>query len=161
MSKKKTAALVEARVARERQWAYDRWLERLTWAQMRVLAQLPPERGGLGYDLSPSALKGLVTQARADMGDTAMSRDERIERQTAELDAIARSLRKRIAAADEMGGVDVHATKLLLETQKREEILHGLAAATQVEATVVHKEAIVEELNEMLARAGRKPIEVE
>lgn len=162
MSKKKSAALLEARVATEREWAYARWLERLTWAQMRQAAILPPERGGLGYDLSPSALKGLVTQARADMGDTAMSREERVERMQAENDSMMRQLKAEIAeAVKTWGTIPEKAAKLLLDYQKREVELHGLAAATQVEATVVHKDAVTEELNAMLVRAGRKPIEVE
>lgn len=86
-------ALIEARVAREREWALAAWEARLSWVNMRIAANQPVEAGGLGYDLSESALKGLVTKAREDRGDLSMTRGERVERQSLEVDARARAAR--------------------------------------------------------------------
>lgn len=77
---------VAIKVAGERAWAYERWMQRLSYSAMRWLANLPPAEGGLGYDLSESALRGLVKSARDDRGDLTMSREDRIERQSAEVD---------------------------------------------------------------------------
>lgn len=95
----KSSPLVEVRVTIERAWAYEAWMSRLSWGQMRRLANEPPERGGLGYDLSESALKGLVEQARNDRGDMTLTRDQRLERQSAELDERARAARHDFGAA--------------------------------------------------------------
>lgn len=166
MSKKKAGKkaqahgdVIEQRVVLERAWAYARWLERMTWPMMRRAVVLPPSHGGLGYDLSPAALKGLVAQARADAGDLTMGREERLERQQVELDELARAVRKEIAEyVHQWGKVPEKAAKLLLDIGKREADLHGLAAPTQVQAEVVVHDGVTQELNAMLARAGRKPI---
>ena len=191
MSKRaKPAEVVAVRVAHERAWAYDRWLERLSWPQMRYAAGLPPEQGGLGYDLSHQALKGLVEQARADAGNLSMGREERIERQLIEVDARARAARRDLDAAygrlrklDEQiadYNVDMYGPEILVSlvnqrngiarelelaekrldlAQDREAKVAGLYAALQLEAKVVHTDAVTEELNAMLARAGAPPIE--
>lgn len=91
--------VIEQQVAHERQWCYARWLERLTFSQIRIAANLPADEGGLGYDLSQSAIKGLVQQARADNGDLTMSRDERLERQLVEVDNRARAARHDLEKA--------------------------------------------------------------
>lgn len=152
--------VIEARVIAEREWAYARWLERLTWPMMRLAAALPPSEGGLGYDLPPQALKGLVAQARADAGDLTMGREERLERQLIEVDARARAARHDMEQARRDGEADAYvmAEKRLDIAQDREAKLVGLYAATQVEANVVHHDAVTLELNAMLERAGRKPI---
>lgn len=95
----KAGPLIEQRVMHERAWAYSAWMARYGYAAMRRLANLPPDEGGLGYDLSESALKGLVDQAKADRGDLTMSREQRIERQSAEVDERARAARHDFAAA--------------------------------------------------------------
>lgn len=94
-----SAPLLEQRVAYERAWAYDAWMARLSWGAMRRLANAQPEAGGLGYDLSEQACKGLVEQARTDRGDLTMGRAERLERQAAEVDERARSARHDFGAA--------------------------------------------------------------
>src|SRR5690606_28949064 len=97
----KAGPLLEQRVVRERAWAYAAWMSRVSWSAMRAMANRPESEGGLGYDLSESALKGLVDQAKADRGDLTMSREQRIERQSAELDERARAARQDYAAAYE------------------------------------------------------------
>lgn len=95
----KAATPITARVARERAWALEAWDARLSWGAMRRAANLPERDGGLGYDLSESALKGLVLKAREDRGDLSMSRDDRRERQTLEVDMRARAAREDMARA--------------------------------------------------------------
>lgn len=153
MSKKKHAAeLVEAKVAREREWCHARWMERMTYRQISALAALPPAQGGLGTRISHAGIKTMVTAYRLDRGDVTMSREERLERQSDELDEIMRHLRARVAEAAEMGGLDVHAVKLLLDAGKREADLHGLAAPTEIHAEIVTTTAVEAELEAMLSR---------
>lgn len=95
----KAGPLIAARVMHERAWAYNAWMARYGYSAMRRLANLPESEGGLGYDLSESALKGLVEAAKADRGDLTMSREQRIERQSAEVDERARAARHDFGAA--------------------------------------------------------------
>lgn len=94
------AELVEARVIREEDFALEAWRARVPFPEMRRRALVE-----LGYAISESGLRALVKSARARVGDLAMTRDERIERQQAEIDeraARARfDLRKWHAAAQE------------------------------------------------------------
>lgn len=178
------AELVEARVIREEEWALEAWRARVTFPEMRRLALRPPELGGLGYAMSESALRSLVAQARQRHGDTTMSREERVERQQMEIDARARAARhdlnrahaalaepmpddtaepeeralywKKIEAA---GKLVETADRRLAQAMKDERDLHGLNAPTRIEADVTTRDAVTEELNAMLTRAGREPIE--
>lgn len=182
--------LIEARVLREREWAHAAWLSRLSWGAMRRLANLPEVEGGLGYDLSEQALKGLVLAARNDRGDMAMGRDERIERQAAEVDERARSARHDFAAAYskaaaldraiadfEVYDMDTAAalraliqerTALAYDLERadrrldsihaREAKLFGLDAPTEAKLEVTSRDAVADELNAMLERAGRKTV---
>lgn len=155
MSKKKRAArteLVEAKVAAEREWMHARWMERLTYRQIAALAAAPVEHGGLGILVSHAGVKAMVAAYREDRGDVTMSREERLERQSDELDEVMRHLRGRVAKAAEIGGLDVHAVKLLLDAGKREADLHGLAAPTEIHASIVTTTAVEAELEAMLAR---------
>lgn len=183
--------LILARTVRERAWAYDAWMSRLSWGAMRRLANLPVEAGGLGYDLSEQACKGLVEQAKADRGDLTMSRDERIERQAAEVDERARSARHdftaayaRAAALDRaiadfevfdtdtaltlrgmiadraaLAGDLERADRRLDSIHAREAKLFGLDAPIEAKLEVTSRDAVVDELNAMLVRNGRKPVD--
>ncbi|MEI5579130.1 hypothetical protein, partial [Streptomyces brasiliscabiei] len=73
--------LIEAKVIREEDFALEAWRARVPFPEMRrrALAEL-------GYAISESGLRALVKSARARVGDLAMTRDERIERQQAEID---------------------------------------------------------------------------
>ena len=186
----KSTDLVEARVIREEDWALDAWRARRSFPDMRRLAMLPLEEGGLGYALSESALRGLVAQARKRHGDTTMTRDERVERQQMEIDERARAARYDLARAhaelnrprpsrDEYPDPDEWdrafiawakgqdaATRLVESADKRlaaamkdERDLHGLNAPTRIEADVTTRDAVTEELNAMLERAGRAPVD--
>ncbi len=53
------------------------------------------------------------------------------------------------------------ADKRLAAAQKDERDLFGLNAPTKIEAEVTTRDAVTDELNAMLARAGRAPIEVD
>lgn len=183
------AELVEMRVIREEDWALEAFRARLTFPEMRRLAIVAPEDGGLGYAVSEHALRNLVQQARKRHGDTAVTRDERVERQQLEIDARIRAARhdlnrahaalnepkperaefgdpeeyaaalgihwKKVEAAAKM--VDA-ADRRLATAMRDERDLHGLNAATKIEAEVTTRDAVTEELNAMLLRAGREPI---
>lgn len=185
-------SIIPARVAHERAWALEAWTARLSWSAMRRLANLPERDGGLGYDLSESALKGLVLKAREDRGDVSMGRDERRERQSVEVDLRARAARSDLDAAyaraavldRAINGFEVYDTdsaaalrNLIIEragiaadieradkrldiAQAREAKLHGLDAPAELAVDVTHHDAVAEELNAMLERAGRKPVDV-
>lgn len=198
MTPKADTSLIEAQVRHEREWAIELWDGRYTYPQIRRIAALPPERGGLGYDLSESALKALVLAARTDRGDLAMSKADRVERQAAEVDSRARAARndfdalrvkavaideaivalresdlrhddpigyvnkldrlvaKRAAISTELDRADIR----LDRAQMREAKLFGLDAPTEAKLEVTTRDAVTDELNEMLARAGHKPVDV-
>lgn len=99
MTPPKGKDLVETRVARERDWALEAWNSRLTFPQIRALAQRPVSEGGLGYAISLSGIKGLVQAARNENGDLTMSREERAARQADEVDVRARFARQDLEAA--------------------------------------------------------------
>lgn len=92
--------LIEAKVIREEDFALEAWRARVPFPEMRRRALVE-----LGYAISESGLRALVKSARARVGDLSMTRDERIERQQAEIDeraARARfDLRKWHALAQE------------------------------------------------------------
>lgn len=75
------AEIVEARVVREEDFALEAWRARVPFPEMRRRALVD-----LGYAISESGLRALVKSARARVGDLSMTRDERIERQQAEID---------------------------------------------------------------------------
>ena len=153
-------ALIETRVLREREWCYARWMERMTFRQIAAAASLPVDRGGLGIMLSPAGAKAMVSAHREERGDLTMSRDERRERQSDELDEIARALRAQLAERMErLGIVDLKVVDALLAVGKREADLHGLAAPTEITATVTHRDAIIDELNAELAALGEETVD--
>ena len=164
MSKKKhaTAELIEARVAREQEWAYyQRVVAGLPYPSIRALANRDPDEGGLGYDLSSGALVSLVAQYRAAQGEIVGTREERIERRQLEIDAVAREARASIQRAAEVGELDVHASKLLLDARAAEAKMHGDDAATKIEAEVVTRDGVMQDLNAALVAMGETPIEVD
>lgn len=138
MTTPEPSGLTPARVATEQAWAHARWLERLSFAQMRVVAQLPPDEGGLGYTLSESALRGLVTGAREARGDISMSREERIERHATEVDARARAARRDLEAAER-------------RARKLDEVIEGFTVydkddARELSGLIAKREAIAADL---------------
>lgn len=153
--------LLEARTIAEQDWAHARWLERCSWSRMRMLANRSVKKGGLGYDLSESALKGLVRGAREARGDLSMTKEERAERALAELDDLGALARASLGTGAKLGVVDHDSAKLLLAVQKREADIVGYDAAARVDVTVTTQDAVQAELDAMLERAGRKPIERE
>lgn len=94
MSKRpKYSDLTAVKLEQERAWAYGRHLEHLSYRDMRRLAIEPPERGGLGYDLSEHALAGLVRGYLDTMRETLTEqRDAYVARELADLDAQQRAL---------------------------------------------------------------------
>lgn len=162
MSKKSDArtALIEARVVREREWMHARWMERMSFRQISAAAAMPVELGGLGIMVSPAGCKAMVNAYREDRGDVTMGRDERRERQSDELDEMARGIRRELATTLEVTGrVDLKLVDALLAIGKREADLHGLAAPTEIKAEVVHRDAIIDELNAELAALGEATVE--
>lgn len=168
MSKKKRAAkpdertaLLVARVAHEQRWAYARWVEHVPFPTMAADTMRSPEEGGLGYYLSAKVLRSLVATYREEQGDIVGTREEQRERDAITLDEQERDARRAIRRAQEVGALDVHAHALLLKVQERRAKLLGTDSPTEVAATVTVRDAVTEELNDMLARAGRKPLKVE
>lgn len=161
MSKKSDArtALIEARVVREREWMHARWMERMTFHQIAAAAALPVEMGGLGISVSPAGAKAMVHAYREDRGDVTMGRDERRERQSDELDEMARGIRHELAETlRDTGRIDLKLIDALLAIGKREADLHGLAAPTEIKAEIVSRDAIIDELNAELAALGEEAV---
>lgn len=182
MSKDRTA-IIAARVLEERAWMHARWMERMTFHQISALAAQPREMGGLGVTVSPAGCKAMVATHREEIGDVTMGREERRERQSDEVDMRARAARRdlddayrslaqakaaleaeedpseRVAlwkAVEVAQKVIETADRRLAASQKDERDLHGLTAAAELKVDVVHRDAIIEELNEELAKLGEE-----
>lgn len=152
-------ALIEARVLREREWMHARWMERMTFHQIAAAAAVPVDLGGLGVQISPSGCKAMVHAHREELGDMTMGRDERRERQSDELDALARGIRAELhETMRDTGRVDLKLVDALLAVGKREADLHGLAAPTQIRAELVTRDAIMEELDAALAAMAEEDV---
>ena len=152
--------LIALKVQQEQQWAYSLRLEHMSYPQMRQVANLPTEQGGLGHDISEHGLKTLVAGYAETMREVlAVNRNDLIVRQQHELDQLARAARKALAKADAVGVLDKDAVKVLLDVQRREESLYGLAAPTETNVTVTTRDGVLDDLNEALARMGEKPVE--
>jgi hypothetical protein len=155
----KAAELIAIKVQLEQQWAYSLRLEHMSYPQMRQVAKLPAEQGGLGHDISEHSLKTLVAGYADTMRDVlTVNRDDLIVRQQHELDQLARAARKALAKADAVGILDKDAVKVLLDVQKREEILYGLAAPTESRIEVTTRDGVLDDLNAALARMGEPTI---
>lgn len=154
------AELIETRVLREQDWAYEQWLEHVSWQGMRARVNRHPDDGGLGYDLSIDALRGLVAGYREREGLVELTRDEARERRAHDLDLVHRAARASMRKAATVGALDVHAAKLLLEVGRDEAKHYGTDEPVVAKVDVTHRDAVTEELNAMLARAGRDPIKV-
>lgn len=182
-------ALIEARVVREREWMHARWMERMTFRQISAAAALPTKKGGLGITVSTAGVKAMVHAYREDQGDVTMGRDERRERMSDEIDMRVRAARMDLEAAyagyakaeaelfalDEYAdpslrvalaktlemwqGIIDRADRRLDAAQQREEKLHGLAAPTEIKAEIVHRDAIIDELNAELIALDEKPVD--
>lgn len=165
--KARLSELIAVQTLREQRWAFDARRAHLSYREMRTLANRPEREGGLGYDLSEHALKRLVDGYRERMTEVeAINIDEHRERELADLDLVQReaaaTIRATNAAIDraaEIGALDVHATKLKLGAIDRYRVvgesrrkLLGIDAPQQIKADVVVRDALTEELNEMLAR---------
>lgn len=184
MSKDRTA-IIAAKVLEERAWMHARWMERMTFRQISALAAQPREMGGLGITVSPAGCKSMVATYREESGDVTMGREERRERQSDEVDMRARAARadlddayralalakaaleaepdadpsERVAhwkAVEAAQNVINLADRRLAAAQKDERDLHGLTAAAELKVDVVHRDAIIEELNEELAKLGEE-----
>lgn len=68
--------LIAVRVMKEQEWAYEQRSRHLSYREMRRRTHLPKEQGGLGYDLSEHALKGLVNGYLERMRDTLQEQPE-------------------------------------------------------------------------------------
>jgi signal transduction histidine kinase len=155
----KPAEMIALKVQHEQQWAYSLRLEHMSYPQMRQVANLPADRGGLGHDISEHGLKTLVAGYAETMREVlAVDRTELIERQQHELDELARAARRALAKADAVGVLDKDAAKVLLDVQKREETLYGLAAPTEANVTVTSRDGVLDDLNAALARMGEKAV---
>lgn len=153
-------AIIAARVIEEQTWMHARWMERMTFRQISAAAALPREMGGLGITVSPAGCKAMVHAHREAQGDLTMSRDERRERMSDELDELARGIRRELAQrVDEDGRVDLKLVDALLAVGKREADLHGLAAPVEMKHDVVHRDAIIDELNAELVALGEEAVE--
>jgi hypothetical protein len=150
--------LLAARVVREREWAYGGWLAHKSWTQLRIEANRPTEQGGLGYDLSIQALKGLVDQERAARGELRMDRDAHIERELHDLDVVQQIAAAELRRAAEAGWMHDKALGRYVDIGRERRKLLGLDAAQKIEAEVTHRDAVTDELNAMLGRLDLPPI---
>lgn len=173
MKKAKRAELIAVRVEAEQRWAYAQRMAHLSYTEMRAKSALHPDAGGLGYPLSEHALKGLVNTYLEKMREVhEVNTQELVQRELADLDMqqrraaiVAELAAESMARAHEIDALDVHGGKLLLEAdakaravgESRRKLL-GLDQPTRIEADVTVKDGVLEELNAMLGRAGRKPI---
>lgn len=183
--KAKLNELISVREMAAQRWAYERRLEHLSYREMAELAAAPEGFGGLGYLISEAQLKGLVMRYRDRMAEIEeASLDEHRERELADLDRQHRALvtfldpvdrleTKRAAEAlgtteDDPRIIALRDDKVRLAAlremravgESRRKLL-GLDAPQQVRAEVVVKDAVFDELNDMLARAGAEPIRTE
>lgn len=189
MVKSRYNELVAVRVLHEQGWAYEQRLAHVSYRAMRIAANAAPGAGGLGYDLSEHALKSLVGGYRARMADVlATDLDEHRERELADLDAQHRALAALVDPIDRnatlkagqvegFDGVDAivaHAPELVVLRsdatvigalaalrqigESRRKLL-GIDAPASLKVDVTQHDAVVDELNAMLARAGKTPIE--
>lgn len=168
MGKKKRAAkpdehtaLLLARVAHEQRWAYARWVEHVPFPTMAADTLRSPDEGGLGYYLSAGALRGLVAKYREEQGDIVGTREEQRERDAIMLDRLEATAVASFAKAAQLGDFDEKAAAAILRVQERRAKLLGTDSPTEVAASVVVRDAVTEELNDMLVRAGRRPLKVE
>lgn len=159
--KPKRSELIALRVMQEQQWAYACSLEHLSYRDMRQLANCPPEYGGLGYDLSEHALKGLV-RGYLDRMRTVLEadRDELIAREANDLDTLTRLGMAGLRRAAALEELDVHAAKLVLDTSKARRSLYGLDAPTETKIEVTTRDGVLDDLNAALARLGEQPVKV-
>jgi hypothetical protein len=153
--------LLEARVAREQAWIYEAHLAGHTKPHIRALALAAPEDGGLGRTISFAEIRAAIEAVRQSNGSIIGTKEERVEKASLLLDEqieLALAAR-RIAAAESR--IDYDAEKLLVTALDRKAKLHGDDAAQRIEADITTRDAVAEELNAMLARAGRDPIPIE
>lgn len=173
MKKAKHTELIAVRVEAEQRWAYAQRMAHLSYNEMRVKSSRHPEDGGLGYQLSEHALKALVNGYLEKMREVhEVNAEELVTRELADLDmqqrraaVVAELAAEALARAHELEALDVHAAKTLLDAdakaraigESRRKLL-GLDQPTRIEADITVKDGVLEELNAMLGRAGRKPI---
>lgn len=173
--------LIAVRVLHEQRWAYERTLEHLSYRAMRTLANHPPERGGLGYDLSEHALKSLVKGYRDRMAEVeARTLEEHRERELADLDDEHRMLSELLGPIDtgraaviakhfgydsieafvidnptadvwRDDGVRLRALRERRAVGESRRRLLGLDAPQSVKVDVTTHDAVADELNAMLA----------
>lgn len=153
--------VILAKVTLEEQWAYDRRMERLSFRQMRELAALPVERGGLGYAIPESTLKHRADAYFARVKATLRTGvDERRARQEAEIDELIRLAVGDIARARAAGDVkaSAEAEARLLRYQEREAKIFGTDAPQQIHQTVETRDGLLDDLNASLIALGREPV---
>lgn len=182
--------LIAVRTLREQRWAYERTLEHLSYREMRALANRKPKHGGLGYDLSEQALKGLVRGYRERMADVEEhTLAEHRERELADLDALHRQLAalatpidlERAAVVAKHFGYDsieafvvdnptadvwrddgarIRALRERRAVGESRRRLLGLDAPVSAKVEITMRDAILDDLNAALAAADLEPLSV-
>lgn len=181
-----TAEVLRVKVMQEQEWAYARKLEHYSYREMAILTYAEPARGGLGYGLSANACRGLVAGYVERMKETLEdSAAETMARELADLDAQQRALMRLTSPIDEPRSMLVAKTlgfssieelaehsplnvvfrddKVAIAAlsqaravgESRRKLL-GTDAALKVDVTT--HDGLQVELEEMLARAGAKPL---
>lgn len=159
LKREQLAELVALRTLQEQRWAADRRLEHLSYRAMRERAARPESAGGLGRDLSEHRLKRLVEDYRERMaGVEVVELAEHRERELHDLDMVQRYALAAMEKAASASAFDEKAVDKFLKAGAERRKLLGLDMPVVAKVEVVHKDAVTVELNEMLARAGRKPM---
>lgn len=156
MAEKKGTDLLAAKVAAEQQWIYEAHLAGYTKPRIRALALESPDAGGISRRLSMGEIREAINAVRTAQGSVIGTREERIEKTSHILDEqIELGLAaRRMAAADNR--IDYDAEKLIAAALDRKAKLHGDDAAQRVDVDVTTHDRVTEELDAMLARAGRE-----
>jgi hypothetical protein len=157
MGKKKRVGggdLIAQQTLREQAWCYARRMEGYTFPMIRALANEPADAGGLGYDLSVSAIRSLVQAHREAQGEITGTRAERIERRQMLYEGQILRAQAAISRAAAVGALDPDAEKLLQSALAAEAKMHGDDAAQRIEADVTHHDGATAELFAMLDEVG-------
>ncbi|MCU1617780.1 MAG: hypothetical protein JWO98_5320 [Frankiales bacterium] len=131
--------IIQARVWREQEWCFSLRSQHLTIRMIRRRTILPPDLGGLGYDLSEHAIKGLIRGYLERMREVdEESLEEHRSRELADLDMVQRLALESMARYQRAGHYDEKATDRFMKAGEMRRKLLGLDAVvtSHIDVTV-------------------------